>query len=549
MDRLGKLLLIASVCLLLSVPLASAATRYAAPGGTGADPCADPSDPCSIYTAAHYAAPGTTLEAGDVVELAPGTYSEADGDLGPTDMIQPPPGVVVRGVPGAPRPVIVLESNSASWGAFFIGPGAEVFDVEVRNQAVSGSAITNQGGVFSRVIARSTVSTSFTCTSFEGTMLSSACINNAGGTAIGVSVVTSPGTHASNLRNSTFIATGAGSVGMDFAYFASSPGVIGSVFGVGIIAKGEAKDVIARGLELSGGNGATTLIELLASDYATTDTKTSGTGTAVVTPAGTNGNITALPLLATDNVHQLSGSPTIDKGAVDGASDPLDVDRQAREIGLAPDIGADELGNPTTTSVRCTPPEFFPGGQANCEVTVEDVGVALVPPTGTVSFDLVPGLFVTESCALTPKTEASSSCSATASWLTAPAGSYRYEGHYAGDAHHEGSSGSGSITVLPPAVGLVGVTQPKPNPAPFTQLKKHPPKQTTKRKAKFVFSSSEAGSSFECKLDKKPFRACPSPFKKKVGLGPHKFQVRAVDAQGKADPSPAVFSWKVIAAN
>lgn len=551
MNRLGKLLLLTSACLLLSASMATAATRYAAPGGTGADPCADPGDPCSIYTAAHYAAPGTTIEAGDVVELAPGTYSEADGDLGPTDMIQPPPAVVVRGEPGAPRPVIVLESNSAGWGAFFIGPGAEVFDVEVRNQAVSGSAIANQGGVFSRVIARSTVSTSFTCTSFEGTMLSSACINQAGGTAIGVSVATAAGTHASNLRNSTFIATGPGSVGMDFAYFASSPGVIGSVYGVGIIAKGEAKDVIARGLELSGGNGATTLIELLASDYATTDTKTTGTGTAVVTPAGTNGNITALPLLAADNVHQLPGSPTVDKGAVDGASDPLDIDSQAREIGLAPDIGADELGNPTTTSVSCNPATLT-AGASTCLIAVEDVGTALTQPGETVSIALTSGLTASSSCALTPVNEARSTCSVVASTVAGALGAQTVTATYAGDAGHEGSKGQSALTIEAAALsggGGTGGGNGKGNPPPNTQLKKHPPKQTTKRKAKFTFASTEASSRFECKLDKKPFRSCSSPFKKKVGLGSHKFQVRAVDAQGKADPSPAVFSWKVVAAN
>lgn len=546
MNRLGKLLLFAVACLLLSAPLASAATRYAAPGGTGADPCADPSDPCSIYTAAHYAAPGTTLEAGDVVELAPGTYSEANGDLGPTDMVQPPPAVVVRGEPGAPRPVIVLESNSAGWGAFFLGPAAEVLNVEVRNQAVSGSAITVQGGVFNRVIARSTVSTSFTCTSFEGTMLSSACINGAGGTAIGVSVVTSAGTHASNLRNSTFIATGPGSVGMDFGYFASSPGVIGSVYGLGVIAKGEAKDVIARGLELSGGNGATTLIELLASDYATTDTKTAGTGTAIVTPAGTNGNITALPLLAADSIHQLPGSPTIDKGAVDGASDPLDIDGQAREIGLAPDIGADELGNPTTTTVSCNPATVT-AGTSTCLVAVEDVGTALTQPGGTVSIASSSGLTVPSSCTLNPESEARSTCSVVASPVAGVLGAQTVTATYGGDAGHEGSKGSGTVTIeaAPPSGGKTG-NNGKGNPPPNTQLKKYPGKRTAKRKAKFTFASTEAGSRFECKLDKKAFRACTSPFKKKVGLGAHKFQVRAVDAQGKADPSPAAFSWRVI---
>jgi hypothetical protein len=547
MNRLGKLLLCLLGCLLLSAPLASAATRYAAPGGTGADPCADPGDPCSIYTAAQYDAPGTTLEAGDVVELAPGIYSEADEDLGPTDMIQPPPAVVVRGKPGAPRPVIVLESNSAGWGAFFLGPGAEVFDVEVRNQAVSGSAITVQGGVFSRVIARSTVSPSFTCTSFEGTMLSSACINEAGGTAIGVSVATAAGTHASNLRNSTFIATGPGSVGMDFAYFASSPGVVGSVFGVGIIAKGESKDVIARGMELSGGHGATTLIELLASDYATTDTKTAGTGTAVVTAAGTNGNITAPPLLAADRIHQLPGSPTIDKGAVDLASDPFDVDRQAREIGLAPDIGADELGNPTTISVSCNPASLI-AGSSTCLITVEDVGTALTQPAGTVSIASTSGLTTPSSCTLSPVNEARSTCSVVASTVAGALGAQTVTATYGGDAGHEGSKGSGTVTIeaAPANTGKPG-DNGKGNPPPNTQLKKHPGKRTTKRKAKFTFVSSEAGSRFECKLDKKPFRACASPFKRNVGLGAHKFQVRAVDAQGKAaDPSPVVFSWRVV---
>lgn len=83
-------------------------------------------------------------------------------------------------------------------------------------------------------------------------------------------------------------------------------------------------------------------------------------------------------------------------------------------------------------------------------------------------------------------------------------------------------------------------------PAPETSLGKHPPKRTTKRLARFTFGSDEPGSRFECKLDKKPFRSCVSPFKKKVKLGKHRFQVRAVDAQGLTDPTPAVFRWRVI---
>ena len=81
--------------------------------------------------------------------------------------------------------------------------------------------------------------------------------------------------------------------------------------------------------------------------------------------------------------------------------------------------------------------------------------------------------------------------------------------------------------------------------APETTITKHPKKKGTKRKAKFKFESSEPGSSFECKFDKKPFKPCDAPFKKKAKLGKHKFRVRATDAAGNTDGSPAKFKFKV----
>ncbi len=60
----------------------------------------------------------------------------------------------------------------------------------------------------------------------------------------------------------------------------------------------------------------------------------------------------------------------------------------------------------------------------------------------------------------------------------------------------------------------------------------------------FTFTSSETGATFQCSLDKAPFAACVSP--DHVGVfhsGPHKFSVRAVDAAGNVDPTPAVYSW------
>ena len=81
---------------------------------------------------------------------------------------------------------------------------------------------------------------------------------------------------------------------------------------------------------------------------------------------------------------------------------------------------------------------------------------------------------------------------------------------------------------------------------PQTTIDKGPKKKTTKRKAKFVFSSSEAGSTFECKLDKKPYKSCTSPQKyKRLKRGKHKFSVRATDAAGNTDATPAKYRWKV----
>ena len=60
----------------------------------------------------------------------------------------------------------------------------------------------------------------------------------------------------------------------------------------------------------------------------------------------------------------------------------------------------------------------------------------------------------------------------------------------------------------------------------------------------FKFSSSELNATFECSLDSAPFAACTSPDYVTVPhSGPHKFHVRAVDAAGNVDPTPAVYSW------
>jgi hypothetical protein len=65
----------------------------------------------------------------------------------------------------------------------------------------------------------------------------------------------------------------------------------------------------------------------------------------------------------------------------------------------------------------------------------------------------------------------------------------------------------------------------------------------------FRFGSSESGGTFECRVDRKPFRPCSSPFKLKTSkLSPgrrHTFSVFAVDFAGTPDATPLKKSFTV----
>ncbi|HKT83471.1 MAG TPA: hypothetical protein VJQ84_06500 [Solirubrobacterales bacterium] len=101
----------------------------------------------------------------------------------------------------------------------------------------------------------------------------------------------------------------------------------------------------------------------------------------------------------------------------------------------------------------------------------------------------------------------------------------------------EGGSGGG---------GNKGAGGQKKGP-PQTTLRGKPRKKTRDRTPTFRFGADEPGSSFQCKLDKQRFKGCRSPFTtKQLSFGPHTFQVRARDASGQRDPSPASYGFKVL---
>jgi len=83
--------------------------------------------------------------------------------------------------------------------------------------------------------------------------------------------------------------------------------------------------------------------------------------------------------------------------------------------------------------------------------------------------------------------------------------------------------------------------------APDTTITSGPSGTVKSSVATFTFSSSEPNSTFQCKLDG-AISPCESPTTY-TGLanGTHTFEVKATDAAGNEDPTPASRSWKVRA--
>ena len=78
---------------------------------------------------------------------------------------------------------------------------------------------------------------------------------------------------------------------------------------------------------------------------------------------------------------------------------------------------------------------------------------------------------------------------------------------------------------------------------PQTRIDRRPGRVTRDRTPTFRFTSTEAGSTFLCKLDRGRFRRCRSPFTtRRLRLGRHVFRVKARAPGGAADRSPA--SWR-----
>jgi hypothetical protein len=126
------------------------------------------------------------------------------------------------------------------------------------------------------------------------------------------------------------------------------------------------------------------------------------------------------------------------------------------------------------------------------------------------------------------------------------------------DGHPRGLDGTPPC--FPPAAGIrdIGADEfvcaaPQgavtPDAAPDTTAAGKDRIKTRKKRVRVMIAlgASEAGVRFACSIDGGPFLACSNPFlTPKLRRGAHEVLVRATDALGNADPTPAAFEFRIL---
>jgi hypothetical protein len=316
-------------------PAAQAVNRYAEPGGQASGACTDPTpgSGCEFEWAVEAAAGDN-----DNVILAPGSYTES-GLIAVAN-----PGVDIIG-PGTAQATLNSSAPTAL-GLNDLAQGSSVSGLTIHHTGNGDGLFLDDGMKVERLSVGSTAGNS-ACHAPEGArIIDTVCRNtNAGGVAAILIDPLGAGTiGSSRLHNVTAYATGASANALRLSASLSGEGYItarNSIFR----ALGQATvDIVAT----DDGSSAFAVVD---ADYSAFEESGSSGPSAEVAAAGAFHNIVALPVFtsASGNFHQAAGSPTIDKGTA-AVSSPvlstLDIDGQARIMGSAPDIGADEFAPP-----------------------------------------------------------------------------------------------------------------------------------------------------------------------------------------------------------
>ena len=335
--RSGVTIGVIAASLAVAAP-ASADTRYASPGGTGPPATCPVSNPCGIVDAVENGAAD-----GDDILLAQGTYAMT-ANLDVTDDLN------IRPIdPALGRPVLtsaadpdVVDVRTA---------GALLSDLEIRATGPTVAGMSMGGGGAERLVVTSGGGGACIFYNTPAVLRDSSCVETGGNFAIGVLGDESSDDPSLTTANVTAVSTGEGPNPYGIWVAATANSATATLDAHNTIAYGDSVDV-----QMQRSGGATSASATLSSSNFDS---VASLGGGTVTPAGSPGNQTSVPQfvnLAGADVHQAGSSETIDAGVTGflyfGA---LDVDRQPRVIGSAPDIGADEyLEAPDTAAPDTT---------------------------------------------------------------------------------------------------------------------------------------------------------------------------------------------------
>jgi hypothetical protein len=269
------------------------------------------------------------------------------------------------------------------------------------------------------------------------------------------------------------------------------------------------------------GGSSTATVDVSYTDYQTSAVTIGANGAGGIPLPGTGNLVDVDPgFVGPTDLHLTVGSPVVDKGKP-AAGSPADVDLDGlpRVVdgdavpGAVRDLGAYELPDSLPPDTVIVSGPSGPGGD----------------PTPTFTFSSESG--ATFEC----KVDAGAFAACTSPY-TSPALS---DGAHAFSVR--AADAASNVDPSPATRSFTVDTTP-----PDTTLTKKPKKKSTRATAKFAFASSEAGSTFECSLDGKAFVACGPTYKVRVKVGKHTVLVRATDALGNADATPAKYKFKRV---
>ena len=110
------------------------------------------------------------------------------------------------------------------------------------------------------------------------------------------------------------------------------------------------------------------------------------------------------------------------------------------------------------------------------------------------------------------------------------------------DAHAIPDAGLDARTLVDATLG--NPADAAPGAPPDTVITTAPPAVTNQTSVNFTFTSTATPAVFQCSLDQGVYAACPTPDALSVTTpGAHTLDVRAVDASGQVDPTPAHAAW------